>query len=66
MSFARAYRADIPEDDVIIIVPGGIGGTGFFDGTWTAYDGSGFKAAVAKITQSYNLVEKNFKEFTPR
>lgn len=57
MSFARAFREDIAEDDLIVIVPAGISGTGFFDNTWTAYTGTGFVKAVDKLKKAYSLLE---------
>lgn len=66
MSFARSYREDIPADDVVVLVPSGVGGTGFFDNTWTAYTGWGFNAAVNKLKRAYDLVQSDFPELTPR
>jgi len=65
MSFARSFREEMAEDDVVILVPSGVGGTGYFDGTWSAYTGWGFNAAANKLKQAYSLVEKNYTDYTP-
>ena len=54
--FARALLPALPAADVVVIVPAPIGGTGFGDGTWTAYTGSGFVPAVEKLSRAWQLL----------
>ena len=54
--FARALLPTLPAEDVVVIVPSPIGGTGFGDGTWTAYTGSGFVPAVEKLRRAWSLL----------
>ena len=55
--FARSLLATLPASDLIVLVQTAIGGTGFFDGTWTAYTGGGFKAAVARLQHAWTLLQ---------
>jgi hypothetical protein len=54
--FARALLPSLPATDVVVIVPAPIGGTGFGDGTWTAYTGWGFVPAVEKLRRAWSLL----------
>ena len=54
--FARSLLPTLPASDLVVIVQTAIGGTGFFDGTWMAYKGSGFMAAVAKLRRAWALL----------
>jgi len=54
MSFVRALNATINHGDSILIVPTGIGGTGFIDHTWTE-DGPGFIRAINRTNRAFEL-----------
>lgn len=56
MSFARELLPNLEADDMIVLVPSGFSGTGFFDNVWTAYTGSGFTSAVAKLKRAFELL----------
>ena len=57
-SFARALLSSqhAQPQDVVLLVPTGIAGTGFGDGVWTAWTGSGFKPAVASLRRAWELL----------
>ena len=56
MSFARALLPLLHPQDLIVVVPTGISGTGFADNVWTAYTGTGFVPAVAMLRRAWQLV----------
>ena len=56
-SFARSLLPSLGENDVVVLVPTGISGTGFIDGVWPAYTGSGFKAAIAMLLRTWHLLQ---------
>jgi len=66
MSFARALLPTLPMNDVIILVPAAISGTGFVDNTWPAFVGRGFKAAVDRLRQAFQLLNSEYTQFEPR
>ena len=55
-TFAKSLLPSLGGEDVIVLVPTGISGTGFIDGVWPAYSGSGFKAAIAKLKRTWQLL----------
>ena len=55
-SFARSLLPSLPADDVVVLVPAGLSGTGFVDRIWTAYIGSGFKRAVERLKTTWQLL----------
>jgi len=62
MSFARELRQTIAPDEVIVLVPAGIGATGFVDDVWTAYTGRGFIQALLKIQSTFKLITQKYPE----
>jgi len=62
MSFARELRKTINSDDVIVVVPAGIGGTGFIDNVWTAYTGRGFVQALTRIQNTFKLISQKYPQ----
>jgi len=64
MSFARALRTIIAQDDIIVLVPAGIGGTGFVDNVWTAYTGTGFQQALKRIQNTFALIAQKYPQHT--
>ena len=54
-SFAKSLLGGLPAGDAVLVVPTAIGGTGFMDGTWTAYVGSGFVRAVQRLQQAWSV-----------
>ena len=58
-SFARALLPSLPADDVVVLVPTGISGTGFFDNVWNAYTGSGFVRAVEQLRVTWRLLHED-------
>ena len=64
-SFARSLLPTLPADDVVFLVPAGIGGTGFVDNTWTAYTGNGFVQAVARLDATWRLLhaDKRWQQY---
>ena len=55
-TFAKSLLPSLGEEDVVVLVPTGISGTGFIDGVWPAYTGSGFKAAIAMLERTWQLL----------
>ena len=55
-SFARSLLPSLHPADLVLLVPGAIGFTGFLDGTWPAYTGTGFQLAVAKLRRTWALL----------
>ena len=54
--FARSLLTTLPAGDAVVLVQTAIGGTGFGDGTWVAYTGPGFVAAVQKLLHAWELL----------
>ena len=63
--FARALLSALPADDLVVLVPTGISGTGFFDKVWPAYTGSGFIRAVERLKVTWQLLhdEKRWQQY---
>ena len=55
-TFAKSLLASLGSDDVIVLVPTGISGTGFIDGVWPAYTGTGFRPAIAMLRRTWQLL----------
>ena len=67
MSFARALLPVLHPQDVIVLVPTAISGTGFVDGVWTAYVGTGFIPSVAMLRRAWELIgEGKYESFNRR
>lgn len=62
MTFVRQLRADVPQDDIIVIVPAALGDSGFVDNVWTAYNGTGFVKAQQRFRKGVELVKKDYPE----
>ena len=57
-TFAKQLLPTLGSDDVVVLVPTGISGTGFIDGVWPAYTGSGFKPAIAMLRRAWHLLSE--------
>jgi len=56
MSFARRLNETLPIGDRIVLVPAGLGGTGFWQtGTWSPPNGDGFVGAVTRVNAAMQL-----------